>query len=126
MGGLWFLAETLEQKDKHSPIPSGRQVHLVGRVQDESHVRLFREYLERALEDAHQRITDRTEKRRKKSAAAANGEKPKEKRAEKPDAAADGASPFEIAAAAAAASAPPAATNGATAPAAWSTPGNSA
>jgi len=69
--GLWVLAESLQQKDRGAPPVSGRQLHFVGRVQDEVNVRLFRELLERALEETHTRITDRIEKRRRKAEAAA-------------------------------------------------------
>lgn len=69
--GLWVLAESLQQKDRGAPPASGRQLHFVGRVLDEVNVRLFRELLERALEDTHTKITDRIEKRRRKAEAAA-------------------------------------------------------
>jgi len=69
--GLWVLAESLQQKDRCAPPPTGRQLHFVGRVQEESHMRLFHEQLERALEETHTKITDRIEKRRRKAQAAA-------------------------------------------------------
>jgi len=68
---LWVLAESLQQKDRNAPPASGRQLHFVGRVQDEANVQLFRELLERALEETHTKITDRIEKRRRKAEAAA-------------------------------------------------------
>merc|ERR1719362_991205 len=69
--GLWMLAESLQQKDRGAPPACGRQLHFVGRVQDEANVQLFRELLERALEETHTKITDRIEKRKRKAEAAA-------------------------------------------------------
>lgn len=69
--GLWVLAESLQQKDRSAPPPTGRQLHFVGRVQEEAHMQLFQELLERALEETHTKITDRIEKRRRKAEAAA-------------------------------------------------------
>jgi len=69
--GLWVLAESLQQKDRGAPPASGRQLHFVGRIQDEANVWLFRELLERALEATHTKITDRIEKRKRKAEAAA-------------------------------------------------------
>mmetsp|Transcript_94143 Transcript_94143/g.210457 ORF Transcript_94143/g.210457 Transcript_94143/m.210457 type:complete len:906 (-) Transcript_94143:158-2875(-) len=72
--GLWVLAETLQQKDRSTPPSWGRQLHFMARCTDEAHGRLFRQLLERALEDTHAKITSRIEKRNKKEAAAAAGE----------------------------------------------------
>merc|ERR1719401_358627 len=69
--GLWVLAESLQQKDRSAPPAWGRQLQFVGRFVDEAHVQLFRELLERALEETHIKISDRIEKRRKKEAAVA-------------------------------------------------------
>jgi len=71
--GLWIIAETLQQKDRSAPPPSGRQLHFIGRVQDEAHVQRFQELLERALEETHTKISDRMEKRRRKAGAATAG-----------------------------------------------------
>lgn len=70
----WMLAETLQQKDRHAPPRSARQLHFVARCADEEQVGQFREILERAVEDAHGSISDRIEKRKRKAelAAAAN------------------------------------------------------
>jgi len=65
--GLWVLAESLQQRDRTAPPPSGRQLHFVGRCFEESHVQLFRELLERALEETHAKIMDRMEKRKRKA-----------------------------------------------------------
>jgi len=65
--GLWVLAESLHQKDRSAPPPSGRQLHFVGRCFEESHIQLFHDLLERALEETHAKILDRMEKRRKKT-----------------------------------------------------------
>merc|ERR1719230_1035903 len=65
--GIWVLAETLQQKDRHAPPRVGRQVHFTARCREEAQVGQFRELLERALEDAHGRISDRIEKRKRKA-----------------------------------------------------------
>eukprot|EP00929_Paragymnodinium_shiwhaense_P083160 TRINITY_DN4419_c0_g1_i1.p1 TRINITY_DN4419_c0_g1~~TRINITY_DN4419_c0_g1_i1.p1 ORF type:complete len:829 (-),score=224.90 TRINITY_DN4419_c0_g1_i1:77-2563(-) len=63
---LWVLAESLKQKDRHSPEPVGRQLQFVGRFTDEAHVQLLKELLEKALEEAHSRISERLVRRKKK------------------------------------------------------------
>lgn len=117
--GLWVLAETLQQKDRGAPPASGRQLEFVGRVQDEAHVRTFRELLERALEETHTKITDRIEKRRRKAElAATDAARPAEK--------ADAAAPATAAGNGdpAGGGAPPgeAAWHGSGGPGAWQTP----
>eukprot|EP00928_Gymnodinium_smaydae_P089567 TRINITY_DN73513_c0_g1_i1.p1 TRINITY_DN73513_c0_g1~~TRINITY_DN73513_c0_g1_i1.p1 ORF type:complete len:893 (-),score=143.39 TRINITY_DN73513_c0_g1_i1:151-2787(-) len=71
LNGIWLLAESLKQKDVEAPGPDGKQVHFVGRVTEEAHVQLFRELLEKSLEEAHARITDRLERRKRKAQSAA-------------------------------------------------------
>jgi len=64
---VWMLAESLQQRARHAPPRSGRQVHFVARCPEETNAAQFREMLERALEDAHNRISDRIEKRKRKA-----------------------------------------------------------
>jgi len=83
--GLWFLADSLQQRDKHAPKLLGKQVHLVGRFTDETHIKLLHELLERILEEVHARIADRIERRKRKGAAAARAaERPKTAAAQAP------------------------------------------
>mmetsp|Transcript_11248 Transcript_11248/g.39888 ORF Transcript_11248/g.39888 Transcript_11248/m.39888 type:complete len:884 (+) Transcript_11248:92-2743(+) len=71
--GVWVLSESLQQKDRASPPLAARQLQFVGKVTEEANVKLFREQLERTLEDIHTKIADRLEKRKRKAAAAADG-----------------------------------------------------
>eukprot|EP00928_Gymnodinium_smaydae_P023093 TRINITY_DN1918_c0_g3_i1.p1 TRINITY_DN1918_c0_g3~~TRINITY_DN1918_c0_g3_i1.p1 ORF type:complete len:885 (-),score=233.56 TRINITY_DN1918_c0_g3_i1:92-2746(-) len=100
--GIWLLADTLEQRDRQAPAPAGSQLHFVGRLHEEAHVQLFRELLERALEEAHARIADRLDRRKRKAKEAAAAEEAERKAAAK--AAAAAAAPAAAGAAAAAAS----------------------
>lgn len=69
LSGIWCLAETLRQRDRTSPPPSGKQLHFVGRFADEAHVDILRESLQEAFRKIHRRISDRMERRSRKAAA---------------------------------------------------------
>lgn len=69
--GLWMLAESLQQKDRYAVPRSGRQLHVVACCTEEAQVGQLREALGGALEDAHGRISDRIEKRKRKAETAA-------------------------------------------------------
>jgi len=94
--GMWLLAESLQQKDRHAPPRSARQLHFVARCTEDVQATNFRELLERSLEEAHGRISDRIEKRKRK-ADADEAVSNKENAAEKV-----GVKPAEVAAGAAA------------------------
>jgi len=93
--GMWVLADSLQQKDRHAPPRSGRQIHFTARCTEEAQAIQFRELLERALEEAHGRISDRIDKRKHKAERAANKENAttKEAAAAKPDSAAWASAP---------------------------------
>lgn len=65
--GLWLLAEPLQQKDGQAPPTSGRQFQFIGRCSQESQIAVFREMLERSLEEIHTKISDRIDRRRRKA-----------------------------------------------------------
>jgi len=67
---LWILAEPLRQRDKKAPPRSGRQVQIVAKLEDESGAKLFRECLERAVQDLHKKVTKRLAKRKRKASVA--------------------------------------------------------
>merc|ERR1711924_273228 len=69
-----MLAESLQQKDRHAPPRSGLQCHFVARCSEEAQVASCRALLEQALEDAHGRISDRIDKRKRKADAALDKE----------------------------------------------------
>lgn len=69
--GFWVLAESLQQKDRYAAPRSGRQMHFVARCTEEAQAAHFRELLGGALEDAHGRISDRIDKRKRKAETAA-------------------------------------------------------
>lgn len=70
---LWLMADSLQQRDRSAPPPSGRQMHFVARCTDESQVETLRECLERAVDEVHGKIGDRIEKRERKEQAIADG-----------------------------------------------------
>jgi len=70
---LWVMAESLTQKDREAPAPSGKQLHVVARCSDQSQVQLLRQCLERALGSMHQRIVKRERRKRRKAEDAAAG-----------------------------------------------------
>lgn len=69
--GLWMLSESLQQRDPHAPPLDGRQLHFCGRCAEEAHIKVFQEILESAVEDAHSKISDRIERRKRKEQKAA-------------------------------------------------------